>query len=138
MFDPLNATLSIASHGLRAQTVRLRVVSENLANAQSTGETAGAEPYRRKVVNFKTEYDRAAEADLVEVKSIARDKKPFVRVHEPGHPAADQTGYVQYPNVNPLIELADLREANRTYEANLEVVKQARSMTMRIIDLMRS
>ncbi|WP_075216168.1 flagellar basal body rod protein FlgC [Mongoliimonas terrestris] len=138
MQDPLNATMQIAAHGLRAQSTRLRVVSENLANAQSTGTTPGSDPYRRKMISFTNEFDRLVQANLVRVGDIGRDPEPFQRVHNPGHPAADTDGYVKLPNVNPLLELADMREANRTFEANLEVMKQARTMTMRIIDLMRS
>lgn len=138
MADALNATFKIASHGLEAQSRRLRVVSENLANAQSTGRTAGSDPYRRKTIAFEAEMDRASGAALVTAERTGVDRAPFQRVYDPNHPAADADGYVKMPNVNMLVELADMREANRSYEANLEVIKQARSMTLRIIDLMRS
>lgn len=137
MSDPLTATLHISSSGLRAQSERLRVVSENLANARSTGKTAGSDPYSRKTITFESEFDRAQQADLVKVKGIGTDKAPFTVEYEPGHPAADKDGYVKMPNVNVLLELADMRETNRSYEANLKVMTQAREMVMRNISLLR-
>jgi len=138
MSDPLAATLQISGAGLRAQSERLRVVSENLANARSTGETAGDDPYRRKTITFESEFNRAHQANLVSVKGIGADKAPFTVEYEPGHPAADENGYVKMPNVNTLLELADMRETNRSYEANLKVMTQAREMVMRHIDLLRT
>ncbi|WP_153772059.1 flagellar basal body rod protein FlgC [Labrenzia sp. CE80] len=137
MSDPLSATMHIASSGLQAQSERLRVVSENLANARSTGETAGSDPYSRKTITFESEFDRAQSASLVKVKDIGADKAPFLVEYEPGHPAADENGYVKMPNVNVLLELADMRETNRSYEANLKVMTQAREMVMRHIGLLR-
>ncbi|MBD8877010.1 flagellar basal body rod protein FlgC [Roseibium polysiphoniae] len=137
MSDPLSATMHIASSGLQAQSERLRVVSENLANARSTGETAGSDPYSRKTITFESEFDRAQSASLVKVKDIGTDKAPFLVEYEPGHPAADENGYVKMPNVNVLLELADMRETNRSYEANLKVMTQAREMVMRHIGLLR-
>ncbi|WP_430513535.1 flagellar basal body rod protein FlgC [Pannonibacter phragmitetus] len=137
MIDPLAATLKISASGLRAQSDRLRVVSENLANAQSTGKTPGSDPYTRKTITFESEVDRALSADLVKVKGIGSDKAPFTVEYDPGHPAADENGYVKMPNVNMLIEMADMRETNRSYEANLKMMTQARSMIMRTIDLLR-
>jgi len=136
--DALAATLKIASSGLNAQSARLRVVSQNLANTQSTGETAGAEPYKRKLINFTSHLDRGVGVDVVKVDKVTRDDAPFRLVHEPGHPAADENGYVKYPNVNVLVEMADMREANRTYEANLQVMKQASSMIATTLDLLRN
>ena len=130
--------MTIASSGLEAQSTRMRVVSENLANANSTGRTAGADPYQRKTITFDAAMDRAAGAQLVKVKEIGVDRTPFRVEYDPGHPAADKTGYVKLPNVNMLIEMADMREANRSYEANLQVVKQVRSMLGMTIDLLRS
>lgn len=137
MIDSLQASIQIASSGLEAQSTRLRVVSENLANANSTGRTAGAEPYRRKTTTFTAEMDRAAGVNVVKIKDIGVDRAPFRVDYEPTHPAADQDGYVKFPNVNSLIEMADMRETNRSYEANLQVVKQARSMVAMTIDLLR-
>jgi flagellar basal-body rod protein FlgC len=137
MIDPLTATMHISGSGLRAQSERLRVVSENLANARSTGEAAGDDPYSRKTITFESEFDRAQQASLVQVKDIGKDKSPFTVEYEPGHPAADENGYVKMPNVNVLLELADMRETNRSYEANLKVMTQAREMVMRHISLLR-
>ena len=138
MIDPLRAATSIAGAGLEAQSVRLRVVSENLANAQSTGKTPGADPYRRKTVVFASEFDRLMGASTVEVKSIGTDPSPFRVEHDPSNPVADKNGNVKYPNVNMLVEMADMREASRSYEANLQMVKAARSMTTEILDLLRN
>ena len=138
MIDPLRAATSIAGSGLQAQSVRLRVVSENLANAQSTGKTPGADPYRRKTVVFASEFDRLLGAASVEVKSIGTDQSPFRVEHDPSNPVADKDGNVKMPNVNMLVEMADMREASRSYEANLQMVKEARSMTNQILDLLRS
>jgi len=138
MSDPLAATLQISGAGLRAQSERLRVVSENLANARSTGEAAGDDPYQRKTITFESEFSRAYQANLVSVKGIGADKAPFTVEYDPGHPAAAVDGYVKMPNVNTLLELADMRETNRSYEANLKVMTQAREMVMRHIDLLRN
>jgi flagellar basal-body rod protein FlgC len=135
--DPLAAALKVASSGLGAQSERLRVVSENLANAQSTGSTPSAEPYRRKTISFAAELDRATGGSLVEVHEIGRDDSDFPVEFMPGHEAADDNGYVKMPNVNALIEMADMSEANRSYEANLQVIKQARDLISMTIDLMR-
>jgi flagellar basal-body rod protein FlgC len=138
MSDPLSATLQIAASGLKAQSDRMRIVSENLANARSTGEASGDDPYRRKTITFESEFNRATQANLVAVKGIGADKAPFTVEYDPGHPAADVDGYVKMPNVNTLMELADMRETNRSYEANLKVMTQAREMVMRHIDLLRN
>jgi flagellar basal-body rod protein FlgC len=138
MIDPLQASVQIASSGLEAQSTRLRVVSENLANANSTGRAPGADPYRRKTATFTAEMDRAAGVRMVKVKDIGTDQAPFRVEYEPGHPAADETGYVKFPNVNSLIEMGDMRETNRSFEANLQVIKQVRSMVSMTIDLLRS
>jgi flagellar basal-body rod protein FlgC len=135
--DALSATLKVAASGLTAQSERLRVVSENLANAQSTGSTPGSEPYQRKTIVFSAELDRALGASAVEVSSINRDPAAFPLEFLPGHEAADDNGYVKMPNVNVLVEMADMTEANRSYEANLQVVKQARDLISMTIDLMR-
>jgi flagellar basal-body rod protein FlgC len=136
--DPLAAALKVAASGLSAQSERLRVVSENLANAQSTGSAPGAEPYRRKTISFAAELDRATGGSLVEVNEIGRDRGDFPVEFIPGHEAADDKGYVKMPNVNMLVEMADMSEANRSYEANLQVIKQARELISMTIDLMRS
>ena len=137
MIDPLESSIQIAGSGLRAQSTRLRVVAENLANAQSTGSSAGADPYARKTVTFDSELDRASGASLVQVKSIGVDKAPFRTEYDPGNPAADAKGYVKQPNVNMITEMADMREANRSYEANLQIVKQTRDIFSMTIDLLK-
>lgn len=137
MTDPLDASLKIAGSGLAAQSARLRVVSENLANAQSTGRVAGGDPYRRKTISFAEELDRASGAKLVRVGSIGTDPTPFAIEHDPGHPAADASGDVKRPNVNMLVEMGDLREANRAYEANLQIMKQTRDLVAMTVDLLK-
>ncbi len=137
MIDPLRAATSIAGAGLTAQSTRLRVVSENLANADSVGTTPGADPYRRKTIVFASEFDRLMGASTVDVKAISTDPSPFRVEHDPSNPAADTDGNVKLPNVNMLVEMADMRETNRSYEANLQVVKQARSMAAMTIDLLK-
>ena len=136
--DPLVASLKISSSGLEAQSSRLRVVSENLANARSTGDTPGADPYRRKTISFAQELDRAAGVSTVEIKKIGVDRSDFRTEYDPGNPAADPNGVVKYPNVNILVEMADMREANRSYEANLQSIRQARDLINSTIDLLRS
>lgn len=138
MIDPLTASLRVAAAGLEAQSTRMRVVSENLANAQSTGNTPGADPYQRKTITFSSELDRASETSLVKVDRIGRDKAPFKVEYDPDHPAADDSGFVKLPNVNLLIEMADMREANRSYEADLQIVKHSRQMISMTIDLLRN
>lgn len=136
--DPLALVSRLAGAGLEAQSYRLRVVSENIANAQSTGSTAGADPYQRKTIVFGSVVDREVGALSVRVKTTALDESPFVVEHDPGHPAADADGNVKRPNVNLLTEMADMREANLSYEANLQMMKRARAMITQTIDLLRS
>ncbi|RAI00943.1 flagellar basal body rod protein FlgC [Acuticoccus sediminis] len=136
--DPLAMVSRLSGAGLEAQSYRLRVVSENIANAQSTGGTPGADPYQRKTIVFGAELDREIGALSVRVKNTALDDAPFIVEHDPGHPAADADGNVKMPNVNLLTEMADMREANLSYEANLQMMKRARSMIAQTIDLLRS
>ena len=133
----LYKSMVISAAGMRAQSVRMRVISENLANADSTASTPGGDPYRRKTVSFKNEMDRALGVDLVEVNKIGRDDSKFGRKYEPGHPAADAMGYVSTPNVNSLVEIMDMRQAERSYQANVTSVEAAKNMLMRTIDLLR-
>ncbi len=137
MFDAIQATLKAAAYGLTAQSTRMRVASENLANAQSTGQTPGSDPYQRKLVNFSGVLDQESGADLVTVDRITRDPSAFRTEYMPGHPAADNKGFVKLPNVDMLIETADMREASRSYAANLQVIKQAREMVSMTIDLLK-
>lgn len=138
MSDPLLTASKIAASGMFAQSARMRVVSENMANANSTGSTPGADAYRRKTISFENTYDEALSADTVAVKSVGRDDSPFQIEHRPGDPAADAEGNVKLPNVNMLMEIADMREAVRGYTANTQVIKQVREMTSMTIDLLRS
>lgn len=137
MIDPLNASLKIAGSGLSAQSMRLRIVSENMANAQSTGPTAGSDPYRRKTIAFTNELDRVSGVSLVRINSVGVDPTPFMIEHDPGNPAANATGDVKRPNVNLLMEMGDLREANRAYEANLQIMKQTNDILSQTVDLLK-
>src|SRR6201747_32776 len=112
-------SMGIATSGLRAQAGRMRVLSENIANADSTASTSGGDPYRRKVPTFSSELDRTLDARVVSLGRIKPDQTAFRVKHEPSNPAADAAGNVKYPNVNPLIEMTDMRDAQRSYEANL-------------------
>lgn len=136
--DPLLASLKVAASGLEAQSTRIRIVSENLANARSTGDTPGADPFRRKTVTFAAELDRASGASLVEVERLGFDEGAFSTEYDPGNPAANADGVVKMPNVNMLVEMADMREANRSYEANLQSIKQSRDLISATIDLLRA
>jgi flagellar basal-body rod protein FlgC len=131
-------SMQIAASGLRAQTGRMQVIAENVANADSTAQRPGGDPYRRKIPTFRSEMDRALEANTVTMGKTRQDPTDFRTKYEPGHPAADQNGYVKYPNVNSVIELNDMREAQRSYEANLNVIGATRRMIQRTIDLLRA
>ena len=131
------SSMKIAATGLHAQTARMRVIAENLANADSAGKTPTEDPYRRKIPTFKAVMDDELGATKVEIGRIAYDQSDFTSRYEPGHPAADATGYVRYPNVNSLIETMDMREAQRSYEANLNVVTVTRQMLGSTLDILR-
>jgi len=131
-------SMQIAASGLRAQTGRMQVIAENVANADSTAQRPGGDPYRRKIPTFRSEVDRALEANTVTMGKIRPDPTDFRTKYEPGHPAADQNGYVKYPNVNSVIEMNDMREAQRSYEANLNVIGATRRMIQRTIDLLKA
>ncbi len=131
-------TLAIAASGLRAQSGRMRVISENIANADSVPSSPGADPYRRKIPTFESEFDRALDVNLVELGKVQTDTTPFRLKYEPGHPAADANGNVKYPNVNSLLEMTDMREAQRSYEANINVITATRRMIQRTIDILKA
>jgi flagellar basal-body rod protein FlgC len=133
----LSDASKISAAGLKAQSIRLRVLSENLANAQSTGKTPGESPYRRKLVIFDNELDRALGFQKVEVRKIRQDQSDFIEKFDPAHPAADSRGIVKFPNVNPLIELMDMREAQRSYEANLSAMETSKRMANRTLDMLQ-
>ncbi len=130
--------IAIAASGLKAQAGRMRVISENLANADSTATTPGGDPYRRKIPTFQGHLDRDLEARTVSLGRIRRDRAPFEVRQDPGHPAADAAGNVKLPNVNPLVEQMDMREAQRSYEANLNVIAATRRLVSRTLDILRA
>ncbi|TCL75609.1 flagellar basal body rod protein FlgC [Rhizobium sp. BK251] len=136
--DPLSAALKIAGSGLEAQSTRLRIVSENIANSRSTGDTPGADPYRRKTITFGEQVDRTSGVTTVGVKKLGLDQSDFADEFDPDNPAADARGVVKMPNVNVLVEMADMREANRSYEANLQTIKQSRDLIAATIDLLKA
>ena len=131
-------TLSIAASGLRAQAGRMRIISENIANADSTAPSAGGDPYRRKIPTFTSELDRTLDVRLVELSGTQTDTSAFQVKYEPGNPSADAAGNVKYPNVNSLVEMADMREAQRSYEANINVVTATRRMIQRTLDILKA
>lgn len=135
--DKASETLQIAAAGLRAQASRMRVIAENVANADSTGQTAEEDPYRRQIPVFDAVMDRELGTRVVRMNNVRADQSEFRSVYEPGHPAADAEGYVKYPNVSSLIELMDMRDAQRSYEANLTMVEGTRRMLERTLDLLR-
>jgi flagellar basal-body rod protein FlgC len=131
-------SMKIATSGLRAQAGRMRVISENLANADSTAATAGGDPYRRKIPSFSSALDRSLDARTVTLGKVRTDRSDFRIKNEPGNPAADANGNVKYPNVNPLIEMTDMREAQRSYEANLNIISATRRMIQRTLDILKA
>jgi flagellar basal-body rod protein FlgC len=131
-------TLKVSAAAMTAQTTRLRIIAENIANSGSTANTPGADPYRRKIVTFRNELDRATGGKLVKVDKVLPDASSFELRYSPGHPAADANGYVRYPNVNSMIEMADLKDANRSYQANVDVIDVAKSMLSRAIGLLQN
>jgi flagellar basal-body rod protein FlgC len=131
-------SLAIAAAGLRAQAGRMRVISENIANAESTSPQAGGDPYRRRIVTFRSELDRTLGTRVVGVGPVATDPRDFPTKYEPGHPTADTAGLVKYPNVNTMIEMTDMRDAQRSYDANINVISATRRMIQRTIDILRA
>lgn len=135
--DDILKTFRISAAGMKTQGTRLRVISENVANANSLPRKPGDLPYRRKVITFKNELDRATGLPLVRVDKVTPAKGDFEKRFDPNHPAADQDGYVLVPNVNSLIEMSDMQEAQRSYEANLNVIKSSKSMMTSTIDVLK-
>lgn len=130
--------LKISAAGMKAQGVRLRVIAENMANANSLASEPGGEPYRRKVITFKNVLDRTFGARKVEINKITVDRSDFKKKYDPVHPSADADGYVLMPNVNTMVEMMDMREAQRSYTANLNVIEASKTMLMRTIDILRA
>lgn len=137
MIGDLSTSADIAVSGMKAQAQRLKVISENMANAESVSAEPEKDPYRRQVVTFQQYVDRETGADMVKVGKIVKDKSEFIKKYDPNHPAADAQGYVSMPNVNPLIEMMDMKEAQRSYEANLSVVQTSREMNSKILDILK-
>lgn len=133
----LGETLQISAAGMRAQGDRLRVVAENIANAESVSTTPGGDPYRRKTVTFQNVFDRELNLQTVKVTKRGFDNSPFLKKYEPAHPAADEQGYVNYPNVQSIVEMMDMREARRGYEANLNMVEVSKAMLTQTINLLK-
>ena len=131
-------SIAIASTGLRAQAGRMRIISENIANADSTAQSPGGDPYRRRIVTFRTELDRELGANVVALGRVETDQSDFLVKHEADNPSADAKGDVKYPNVNTLVEMTDLRDAQRSYEANLNVITSTRRMLQRTLDILKS
>ena len=138
MSSDLMSAMGAAATGLRAQTVRIRISAENLANADTTAATPGGDPSRRKAPVFRTFYDREVGANSVKVTGSRMDMSPFEMKYDPSHPAADANGYVKMSNVSTLVEMADLREAQRAYEANLNVIESSRAMMLGVVSLLKA
>jgi flagellar basal-body rod protein FlgC len=134
--DLLN-TMHVSASGMKAESDRLRIVAQNIANAESTGTQPGAQPYRRKTISFKNQLNRELGIETVHVQKYGTDNSNFPKKYDPTHPAADAEGYVQMPNVNSIVEMMDMREARRSYEANLNVIEASKSMLTQTISLLR-
>ena len=137
MAGNLSVSADIAVSGMKAQSERLRIISENMANADSIGIRPGEDPYRRQVVTFKDYIDKETGAKMVKVDKVVPDESQFPLKYDPNHPAANAAGYVAMPNVNPLIEMMDLKEAQRSYDANLSMMQTARDMNSKVLDLLK-
>lgn len=137
MASDLQASMMISAAGMRAQGQRVKVIAENVANAQSTADTPGGDPYRRQVVTFRSVFDEQLNANLVRIDKVRRDQSDFSQVYDPVHPAAGPNGYYKTPNVNSLVEMVDLREAQRSYEANVNMIDTTRTMFASTINLLR-
>ena len=135
--DDIIKTMRISSAGMQVQGARLRVISENIANADSLPQDANGKPYRRQIITFQNELNRAMGLDMVRVRDIKPDQSDFGKKFDPNHPAADEDGYVLTPNVNSLIEMSDMREAQRSYEANLQIIKASKAMLNGAIEVLR-
>ena len=133
----LKSVMDVSASGLRAQSLRIRIIAENLANADSVANEPGGTPYARKIVNFQPDIDRETGATGVRVAAIETDSSKFKSVYKPGTPGADAAGYVKMPNVNSMVEMTDIKAAQRSYEANLNAIEAAKNLTMRTIDLLK-
>jgi flagellar basal-body rod protein FlgC len=132
----LKTSMAIAASGLTAQSARMRVIAENLANADSTATTPGGTPYRRQVPTISSQFSQQLDATVVKAGAPVPDQSPFRTKYDPGNPAANAKGYVTLPNVNPLIEIMDMREAQRSYQADLTVMDASKTMLSQTINLL--
>ena len=137
MSGNLTVSADVAASGMRVQAERLKVIAQNMANADSVSPTPGGEPYRRQVVSFQNYIDQETGAQMVRVDKVVKDDSPFEKKYAPNHPAADAQGYISLPNVNQLIEMMDMKEAQRAYDANLNMVKTAREMNSSVLDILK-
>ena len=137
MSGNLTVSADVAASGMKVQAERLKVIAQNMANADSVSTTPGGEPYRRQVVSFQNYIDQKTGAQMVRVDKVVKDDSPFEKKYAPNHPAADAQGYISLPNVNPLIEMMDMKEAQRAYDANLNMVKTAREMNSSVLDILK-
>jgi flagellar basal-body rod protein FlgC len=137
MANDLESALTIAASGMRAQGFRLKIVAQNIANVSSTADKTGGGPYRRKIVTFANVLDRELNAKLVEIKKVKEDTSQFNLVYDPNHPSANKDGFVEMPNVNSLVEMMDMREAQRSYEANLNMIESSKNLMSKTIGLLR-
>lgn len=135
--DPLKSIAQIAASGMHAQSSRLQIVAENVANSDTTAKTPGGDPYRRKTISFEEYLDRESGLNMVRVGDVGRDNSPFALRYDPSHPAADAEGMVKMSNVSPILEMANMREASRSYEANLNLYEAGRKMRGLMIDLLK-
>jgi flagellar basal-body rod protein FlgC len=133
----LATSMLVAASGMRAQSTRMRTIAENIANANSTSAAAGGDPYRRKIATMTSTFDREMNASVVEAGKPAPDMSDFRSQFDPGNPAADKQGYVKLPNVNSLVEIMDMREAQASFEANVNVMDASKTMLSRTIDLLK-
>ena len=137
MAGDLTISADIAASGMKAQAERLKVISQNMANVDSVSAEPGGEPYRRQVVSFQNYIDQETGAQKVRVDKIVKDMSPFEKKYDPNHPAADAQGYVSLPNVNTLVEMMDMKEAQRSYDANLSMMQTARDMNSKVLDILK-
>jgi flagellar basal-body rod protein FlgC len=131
-----STSMAVAAAGMRAQSNRMKIIAENIANANSTSAEVGGDPYRRKIATVESEFDRTLNATVVNAGKPLQDQSPFRMQYDPGNPAADKQGYVKLPNVNSLVEIMDMRDAQRSYEADLTVMDATKTMLARTVDLL--
>jgi len=135
--DNLQKAIEISSHGTKVQSERLKIAAENMANEHSISTQAGGNPYRRKIIFAKNNYNKKLKTNIVTIRKVDVDTSPFILKYQPNHPSADLDGYVKYPNIHKEIEKADAGEAQRSYEANLTIMEMSKSMIQKTIDAIR-